>query len=71
MDIISDKHTAGKTTGKDAVQKKNTFPDMWGISKSKKIAEEKITRSIEIIKSMDIDHKWLVDMASFLLSRKA
>ena len=71
LDITSDKITAGKTTGKDIVQKKNTFPNMWGISKSKKIVEEKINRSIAIIKSMDIDHKWLANMARFLLLRKA
>ena len=43
---------------------------MWGISKSKKIAEEKIKDSIEIIESMNIESEWLVNMAKFLLLRK-
>lgn len=70
LDITSNKSAAGKTIGKDAFQKKNTYPDMWGISKSKKIAEEKIKDSIEIIESMNIESEWLVNMAKFLLLRK-
>ncbi len=70
LDVTSDKNTAGKTTGKDAAQKKNTYPDMWGISKAKKIAEEKIGRSIEIVKNMDIDNNWLINMAEFIMLRK-
>jgi geranylgeranyl diphosphate synthase type II len=70
LDVTSNRSTAGKATGKDAVYKKNTYPDMWGISKSKKIAERKIKKSIEIIESIDIEHKWLVNIAKFLLLRK-
>ncbi len=70
LDVTSNRKTAGKSTGKDALQKKNTYPDMWGVSKSKKIAERKIKKSIEIIESMDIERKLLVNMAKFLLLRK-
>jgi geranylgeranyl diphosphate synthase type II len=48
----------------------NTFPNIWGISKSKEIAGEKINKAIAIIKSMDIDYDWLVNIANFLLARK-
>jgi len=48
----------------------NTFPNIWGISKSKEIARDKIDKAIAIIKSMDIDYKWLVNIANFLLVRK-
>jgi len=70
LDVTSDKRIAGKTIGKDAIQKKNTFPNIWGISKSKEIARDKIDKAIAIIKSMDIDYKWLVNIANFLLVRK-
>lgn len=70
LDVTSDKHIAGKTIGKDTVQKKNTYPNIWGISKSKEIARDKIDKAIAIIKSMDIDYKWLVNIANFLLVRK-
>lgn len=48
----------------------NTFPNIWGISKSKEIARDKIDKAIAIIKSMDIDYEWLVNIANFLLARK-
>lgn len=48
----------------------NTFPNIWGISKSKEIARERIDKAIAIIKSMDIDYEWLVNIANFLLARK-
>ncbi len=70
LDITSNKRMAGKTVGKDVLQKKNTFPHIWGVSRSKKIAEEKIEKAIDVIKSMDIEYKWLVDIARFLLLRK-
>lgn len=70
LDVTSDKRVAGKTIGKDAIQKKNTFPNIWGISKSKEIAREKTDKAIAIINSMDIDYKWLVNIANFLLLRK-
>ncbi len=70
LDVTSYKRIAGKTIGKDAIQKKNTFPNIWGISKSKEIARDKIDKAIAVIKSMDIDYKWLVNIANFLLVRK-
>ncbi len=57
LDVTSDKRV-------------NTFPNIWGISKSKEIARDKIDEAIAIIKSMDIDYKWLVNIANFLLVRK-
>jgi geranylgeranyl diphosphate synthase type II len=70
LDLTSNKSIAGKATGKDTFQEKNTYPGIWGILKAKKIAESKIKKSVEIIESMDIDGKWLVNMAEFLLLRK-
>lgn len=48
----------------------NTYPNIWGISKSKEIARDRIDKAIAIIKSMDIDYEWLVNIANFLLARK-
>ncbi|MBM3712678.1 MAG: polyprenyl synthetase family protein, partial [Actinobacteria bacterium] len=70
LDLESSNDIAGKTIGKDALQKKNTFPSMYGISKSKKIASEKIEEAISILKSMNIKNEWLIKIAKFLLLRK-
>ncbi|MEA2015609.1 MAG: farnesyl diphosphate synthase [Actinomycetota bacterium] len=71
LDVTSNRDEIGKTAGKDRIQKKNTFPDMWGMQKSRAIAEEKIDKAISIVKSMHIDYEWLVKIARFLILRKA
>ncbi len=70
LDIESNSKTLGKTLGKDLRQKKNTFPSIYGISKSRQIAVQKIEDAIKIINSMDIEKKWLINIAKFLLCRK-
>lgn len=50
--------------------KRNTYPNIFGMEKSKKIAKEKIEEAIDIVKGMDIDSTWLVNIAQFLLERK-
>ena len=70
LDLESTLEKTGKTTGKDLMQNKNTFPSMYGIKSSRKIAEEKISAAIEIINRMDIEKEWLVKISRFLLQRK-
>jgi len=70
LDLESTIEMTGKTSGKDMIQNKNTFPRLFGIEKSKNIAKEKIARAIEIIESMDIDKEWLIKIAKFILQRK-
>ena len=71
LDIASDKKITLGEKGNYSGKKRNTFPDMWGLEKSRKIAEEKINNAITVIKSIDIDYEWLVKIAKFLLTRKA
>jgi geranylgeranyl diphosphate synthase, type II len=70
LDLESTIEITGKTSGKDILQKKNTFPSLFGIEKSKKIAKEKISRAIQIVESMDVDKEWLIKIAQFILQRK-
>ncbi|MFA5014252.1 MAG: polyprenyl synthetase family protein [Actinomycetota bacterium] len=71
LDVTIDSNTVGEKEGKITLKGKNTYPEMWGISRSKEIAAEKINKAITIAKSMDIDYEWLVNIANFLLVRKA
>lgn len=71
LDMESTIEITGKTTGKDLKQKKNTFPSLFGIEKSKKIAKEKIIRAIQIVETMDIEKEWLIKIAEFILQRKS
>jgi geranylgeranyl diphosphate synthase, type II len=70
LDLESTIEITGKTSGKDILQNKNTFPSLFGIKKSKKIAEEKINNAIQIVESMDVEKEWLIKIAKFILQRK-
>jgi len=71
IDIISNSTVSGKTRGKDKVQSKNTYPFLWGMDKSRKIAEEKINTAMDAIKRINMDSQLLEDIANFILVRKA
>ena len=71
LDVVSSSEDIGKTAGKDSLQNKNTFPSIFGMEKSRKIAEEKVKEAIDIIKSMKINSEWLIKIANFLLLRKS
>ena len=71
LDITSSTGASGKTLGKDINNLKNTFPSLWGMDKSRKIAKEKTEKAIDSIKDLDIDKKILTDIAQFILVREA
>ena len=71
LDITSSTVISGKTQGKDIDNSKNTFPSLWGMDKSRKIAKEKTEKAIDSIKDLDIDISILTDIAKFILIRKA
>jgi geranylgeranyl diphosphate synthase, type II len=71
LDITSSAGISGKTQGKDLNNSKNTFPSLWGMEKSRKIAREKTEKAIDSIKELDIDTSLLTGIAQFILIRKA
>jgi len=71
LDIESGKSLTGKTSGKDKIQGKNTYPYMWGIEKSKKMALDRVNEAISIVESMSINYEWFVNIAKFIILRKA
>lgn len=71
LDITSSTGASGKTLGKDIDNSKNTFPSLWGMDKSRKIAKEKTEKAIDAIKDLNINKKILTDIAQFILNREA
>lgn len=51
LDIIGDQEKIGKPVGSDVKQNKATFPKIYGLEKSKKLAEEEMSKAIS---SLDI-----------------
>ncbi|MGM0366201.1 MAG: polyprenyl synthetase family protein [Actinomycetota bacterium] len=70
LDITSNSKCLGKSTGKDAAQDKNTFPKIWGMEESKKIARLKVKEAKDTIQGLGLDTKPLEEIANFILSRK-
>ena len=71
IDITSKSEETGKTMGKDQHQSKNTYPSLWGMEQSKKIASEKVEAAIDAIDSTGADSSILKNIARFILIRRA
>jgi len=63
--------TMGKAVGSDALRKKATFPNMYGVTQSKKMAEEAIEQAICSIEWMGVSTRPLVLIAQHLLRRNS
>jgi geranylgeranyl diphosphate synthase type II len=59
----------GKAVGTDVLRKKATFPTMFGLPQSKKMAEEAITQAISSIEWMGTSSQPLIQIAFHLLRR--
>lgn len=72
LDITSKSDVSGKTQGKDLAQEKSTYPNIMGMERSGIIASRLTDEAIQIVNSINgIEQKWLVNIARFILKRKA
>jgi len=71
IDITSNSEETGKTRGKDQYQSKNTYPSIWGMEESKRIAREKIDAAIAALNKTKADSEILKNIASFIIVRRA
>ncbi|MEG2882404.1 MAG: polyprenyl synthetase family protein, partial [Christensenella sp.] len=70
LDIVGDSDKMGKTLGKDKNSKKFTFPTLYGVDKSIKIAEEKTEEAICALKVFGTRAEELSALATFILQRE-
>jgi len=71
LDVESSLEDLGKTAGKDALQKKATYPALYGVERSRQIAEEFIQEALEALEPFAESSGTLRELARFLISRKA
>jgi geranylgeranyl diphosphate synthase, type II len=71
LDITSSSMVTGKTAGKDKAQAKNTYPLLWGIERSRKIAAEKIHKALEALEQSGTDNLLMKNIAQFILIRRS
>ena len=71
LDVESSRESLGKTTGKDLLQKKVTYPAFYGVERSKQMAQECVAKASEALEPFGERSGLLKQLAQFLLSRKA
>ncbi len=69
LDITTSSHKLGKTAGKDEKVKKATYPALYGIDTSRKIARDLISSSVEEIEELGAGAEALRCIARFIYDR--
>lgn len=71
LDEIGDPEKLGKSVGKDKQQKKLTYPMIFGLEKSKQLANEAVERAIEALSIFGDEANLLRALARFVLERQS
>jgi geranylgeranyl diphosphate synthase type II len=71
LDVEESSEALGKTAGKDAQQKKITFPAVYGLEESRRMAEEERRKAHEALEVFGVRGHRLREMADLIVERKA
>jgi len=71
LDVEESSEKLGKTAGKDAAQQKITFPAVYGLERSRQMAEEERLAAHTALRSFDDRADHLRRIADFIVQRKA
>jgi len=70
LDIEQSSEQLGKTAGKDAAQKKITFPAVYGVDPSRRMAEAQLAAALESLRPFGESAHWLAEIARLIVRRK-
>ena len=70
LDQLSSSNKIGKTTNSDTSKGKMTYPSVYGLKKSESIMQDLVKESIDQINSLDIDTKFLKELAEYVINRE-
>ncbi len=71
LDVEESSEALGKTAGKDVAQHKITFPSVYGIEESRRMAEQERVRAHEALKIFGSPAGRLHDLADLIVQRRA
>ncbi|HLG99353.1 MAG TPA: farnesyl diphosphate synthase [Bryobacteraceae bacterium] len=71
LDVEQSSKTLGKTAGKDAQQKKITFPAVYGVERSREMAERERLAAHLALRPLDERAERLRELADFIVHRQA
>jgi len=70
LNVEGDPAVMGKAAGTDRVHRKNSYPDLWGLEKSKEFAQNLIQMAIQAIADFDAGADALRALAHYVVDRK-
>ena len=70
LDVESDAQQLGKTAGKDAKASKPTYPSLYGLDASKRLAAERHEAAVAALHSVGLGHGRLTDIAAWVIQRQ-
>jgi len=71
LDVEESSEALGKTAGKDAQQQKITFPAVYGLAESRRMAEEERRRAHAALECFGARAGRLRELADLIVQRKA
>jgi geranylgeranyl diphosphate synthase type II len=71
LDVEQSSEALGKTAGKDAAQKKITFPAVYGVERSREMAEQERLEAHQALQSFDDRAQRLRELADLIVRRNA
>jgi geranylgeranyl diphosphate synthase type II len=71
LDVEQSSEALGKTAGKDAQQHKITFPAVYGLERSRQMAEEERLAAHLVLRNLDERAERLRELADFIVHRRA
>jgi hypothetical protein len=70
LDVEGDAAQLGKSTGKDAAAGKPTYPSLYGLARSREMAEECITRAARALGGAGLADSWLLGIGRWIVERR-
>ena len=71
LDVEESSEALGKTAGKDAAQHKITFPAVYGLEASRRMAQEECGRAHEVLGGFGERARRLHELADLIVQRKS
>ena len=71
LDVEGDPAALGKTTGKDAAGAKPTYPALFGLERSRRLAEECLQRAHASLAEAGLSEGWLGAIADWVVTRRS
>lgn len=69
LDVEGEAARLGKTAGKDAKAGKPTYPSLYGLEDSRRLADAEIGNALQALRAAGLDRGPLADIASWVVSR--